>query len=155
VVPPDLADILKAYTKEIIRRNPADLLEFSARYARAGPHSHNKFTSVHTPAVPRYFRNLADVASSAQEASAPSQEQVVQSCMPWSLPSPLLGPHSHVHTVPQLQVFRQRVGDAATLTPEQVHAVASQLGIAKSVVAKVLVVGRFASSVSGGWAKAL
>jgi hypothetical protein len=31
VVPVDLADILKAYTKEVIRRQPADLLEFSAK----------------------------------------------------------------------------------------------------------------------------
>lgn len=31
VVPADLADILKAYTKEVIRRQPADLLEFSAK----------------------------------------------------------------------------------------------------------------------------
>uniref|UniRef100_A0A7S0WFF6 RIIa domain-containing protein n=1 Tax=Pyramimonas obovata TaxID=1411642 RepID=A0A7S0WFF6_9CHLO len=32
VVPPDLADILKAYTKEVVRRQPEDLLEFSAIY---------------------------------------------------------------------------------------------------------------------------
>lgn len=32
VVPPDLADILKAYTKEIIRRQPGDIIEFSAKY---------------------------------------------------------------------------------------------------------------------------
>lgn len=32
VVPPDLADVLKAFTKEVIRRQPADLLEFSASY---------------------------------------------------------------------------------------------------------------------------
>jgi len=31
-VPSDLADILKAYTKEVIRRQPADLCEFSAIY---------------------------------------------------------------------------------------------------------------------------
>jgi hypothetical protein len=33
IVPPDLADVLKAYTKEVIRRQPANLLEFSAMYA--------------------------------------------------------------------------------------------------------------------------
>lgn len=100
VVPVDLADILKAYTKEVIRRHPEDLIEFSARY----------------------FRNLADIASTAQEASAPSQDQI--------------------------SLFYQRVGEGATLTPEQVHAVASQLGIAKGVVAKVLGAGRFASAVN-------
>lgn len=31
VVPVDLADVLKAYTKEVIRRHPKDLLEFSAK----------------------------------------------------------------------------------------------------------------------------
>ena len=29
---PELADILKAYTKEVIRRQPEDLLQFSAMY---------------------------------------------------------------------------------------------------------------------------
>ena len=32
VVPPDLGDVVKAYTKEVIRRQPKDLLEFSAVY---------------------------------------------------------------------------------------------------------------------------
>ncbi len=76
----------------------------------------------HLGPLRRYFRNLADIANTAQEASAPSQEQI--------------------------GLFFQRVGEDATLTPEQVHAVASQLGIAKGVVAKVLSVGRFASAVS-------
>ncbi|DBB15137.1 hypothetical protein WJX82_009344 [Trebouxia sp. C0006] len=31
-VPPNLADVLKAYTKEVIRQQPADILEFSAKY---------------------------------------------------------------------------------------------------------------------------
>eukprot|EP00983_Pelagomonas_calceolata_P081120 1155435-Pelagomonas_calceolata.AAC.1 len=31
VVPADLADILKAYTKEVIRRQPENLIEFSAK----------------------------------------------------------------------------------------------------------------------------
>ena len=31
VVPLQLADVLKAYTKEIIRRQPEDLLDFSAK----------------------------------------------------------------------------------------------------------------------------
>jgi len=30
-VPPNLADVLKAYTKEVIRQQPADILEFSAK----------------------------------------------------------------------------------------------------------------------------
>jgi hypothetical protein len=31
-VPPQLDDVLKAYTKEVIRRKPEDLIEFSAFY---------------------------------------------------------------------------------------------------------------------------
>ena len=31
-VPPQLDDVLKAYTKEVIRRKPEDLVEFSAFY---------------------------------------------------------------------------------------------------------------------------
>ena len=31
-VPPELADVLKAYTKEVVRRQPHDLYEFSAKY---------------------------------------------------------------------------------------------------------------------------
>lgn len=31
VVPIDLGDILKAYTKEVIRRQPQDLVDFSAK----------------------------------------------------------------------------------------------------------------------------
>lgn len=31
VVPADLADVLKAYTKEVIRRQPENLIEFSAK----------------------------------------------------------------------------------------------------------------------------
>lgn len=31
VVPVDLADILRAFTKEVIRRQPEDLVEFSAK----------------------------------------------------------------------------------------------------------------------------
>ena len=47
-VPPDLADILKAYTKEVVRRQPEDMYEFSAIYFAnlAGP-SH-RFYSHHT-----------------------------------------------------------------------------------------------------------
>lgn len=30
-VPPNLADVLKAFTKEVIRQQPADILEFSAK----------------------------------------------------------------------------------------------------------------------------
>jgi hypothetical protein len=37
-VPPDLADILKAYTKEVVRRQPEDVYEFSAMYAHALDH---------------------------------------------------------------------------------------------------------------------
>ena len=32
VIPPDLGDILKAYAKEVIRNEPEDIFEFSAKY---------------------------------------------------------------------------------------------------------------------------
>lgn len=55
MVPPDLADILKAYTKEVIRRQPDDLLEFSAHY----------------------FGNLANISrSAAAEVAPPSVDQL-------------------------------------------------------------------------------
>uniref|UniRef100_A0A7S0RQE9 RIIa domain-containing protein n=1 Tax=Chlamydomonas leiostraca TaxID=1034604 RepID=A0A7S0RQE9_9CHLO len=94
VVPVDLADVLKAYTKEVIRRQPENLIEFSAKY----------------------FQNLANVASSAQEATAPSKDQ--------------------------LKLFCERAG-SGSLTAEQVQALAGQVGIAKSIVGKVLAVGKF------------
>jgi hypothetical protein len=31
VIPPDLGDILKAYAKEVIRNEPEDIYEFSAK----------------------------------------------------------------------------------------------------------------------------
>jgi len=49
VVPADLADILKAYTKEVVRRQPEDLLEFSAIY----------------------FANLANVSGGAADSVIP------------------------------------------------------------------------------------
>ena len=54
IIPPDLADILKAYTKEIIRRQPEDLLEFSAIY----------------------FANLANVSQGMDEYLPPSTDQL-------------------------------------------------------------------------------
>ena len=54
VVPPDLGDVVKAYTKEVIRRQPKDLLEFSAVY----------------------FSNLANVSRNADDGPAPSAEQL-------------------------------------------------------------------------------
>ena len=35
VVPPDLPGVLKDWTKEVIRKNPSDLLKFSAEYFAA------------------------------------------------------------------------------------------------------------------------
>ena len=32
VIPPDLGDILKAYAKEVIRNEPENIFEFSAKY---------------------------------------------------------------------------------------------------------------------------
>ncbi|EFJ48972.1 hypothetical protein VOLCADRAFT_90335 [Volvox carteri f. nagariensis] len=56
VIPHNLADILKAYTKEVIRRQPADIVAFSAKY----------------------FTNLANVASGASNTQAPTKEQLRQ-----------------------------------------------------------------------------
>jgi hypothetical protein len=48
-VPPELAGILKAYTKEVVRRQPEDIYEFSAIY----------------------FSNLASVSASTREETVP------------------------------------------------------------------------------------
>ncbi|KXZ46098.1 hypothetical protein GPECTOR_47g375 [Gonium pectorale] len=56
VIPHNLADILKAYTKEVIRRQPNDILAFSAKY----------------------FTNLANVASGAGNTPPPAKEQLRQ-----------------------------------------------------------------------------
>ena len=53
-VPPDLADILKAYTKEVIRRQPEDLYEFSAIY----------------------FANLANVSQSLEDFVPPTVDEL-------------------------------------------------------------------------------
>jgi hypothetical protein len=58
VVPIDLADVLKAFTKEVIRRQPENLVEFSAKY----------------------FANLANIAGSLQEAATPTREQLKLVC---------------------------------------------------------------------------
>uniref|UniRef100_A0A7S0YEE2 RIIa domain-containing protein n=1 Tax=Polytomella parva TaxID=51329 RepID=A0A7S0YEE2_9CHLO len=56
VIPSDLAEVLKAYTKEVIRRQPQDIIEFSAKY----------------------FTNLANVATGIQNTPAPRREQLRQ-----------------------------------------------------------------------------
>lgn len=56
VVPPNLAEVLKAYTKEVIRRQPIDIVDFSAKY----------------------FANLSDVASGITNTPAPTKEQLRQ-----------------------------------------------------------------------------
>jgi hypothetical protein len=53
-VPPDLADILKAYTKEVVRRQPEDMYEFSAIY----------------------FANLANVSGPAEDTVPPTVAQL-------------------------------------------------------------------------------
>ena len=53
-MPPDLADILKAYTKEVVRRQPEDVYEFSAIY----------------------FSNLASVSASTVEPVLPTTTQI-------------------------------------------------------------------------------
>lgn len=53
-VPPDLSEVLKAYTKEVIRRQPEDLVEFSAYY----------------------FANLANIAPEMHEVIPPTVPQI-------------------------------------------------------------------------------
>jgi hypothetical protein len=53
-IPPDLADVLKAFTKEVLRHQPADLLQFSAQY----------------------FSNLAAVTRTHSSDSLPTLEQL-------------------------------------------------------------------------------
>ena len=53
-IPPNLADVLKAYTKEIIRQQPDDILAFSAVY----------------------FSNLAAASKALKDFRAPEPEQV-------------------------------------------------------------------------------
>ncbi len=73
--------------------------EHSRQKAPKHTHTHSEHCSVfpvHTHSLThRYFRNLADIASQSQEASAPSQDQ--------------------------LSLFYERVGEGAVLTPEQVR----------------------------------
>lgn len=54
VVPVDLADVLKAFTKEVIRRQPEDLVDFGAKY----------------------FANLSNVADAVSEVPVPSRDQL-------------------------------------------------------------------------------
>ncbi|GAQ79308.1 hypothetical protein KFL_000280130 [Klebsormidium nitens] len=53
-IPPDLADVLKAFTKEVLRHQPADLIQFSAKY----------------------FANLAAVTQTQSSDSLPTKEQL-------------------------------------------------------------------------------
>lgn len=53
-VPPELSEVLKAYTKEVIRRQPADLVEFSAYY----------------------FANLANIIPETRDVVPPTVPQV-------------------------------------------------------------------------------
>lgn len=56
-VPPQLSDVLKAFTKEVVRTQPADLLQFSQEY----------------------FSNLASVAAAeSQRKGFPTEEQIQQ-----------------------------------------------------------------------------
>lgn len=64
--------------------------------------------------VCRYFQNLSNIASGVQQSTAPSLDQLRQ--------------------------FHERA-EAQQLSPEQVYALSQQLGIAKSIVGKVLAVG--------------
>ncbi len=95
VVPIDLADVMKAFTKEVIRRQPENLLEFSAKY----------------------FANLANVAGSLQEASAPSREQLKMVC--------------------------QRAEGAKALSMQHLEALCTQADIQPGVVARVIQAGKF------------
>ena len=55
-VPPQLAEVLKDYTKEVIRRQPEDLIEFSAFY----------------------FSNLANIIPDNSKFTAPTIHQIAE-----------------------------------------------------------------------------
>lgn len=61
-VPPELSEVLKAYTKEVIRRQPEDLVEFSAYYfanlANILPETH-ALVPPSVPQVSALFRALS------------------------------------------------------------------------------------------------
>ena len=58
VIPPDLGDILKAYAKEVIRNEPEDIFEFSAKYFA-------QFVTSGASALPLLTRTLAPVPAPA------------------------------------------------------------------------------------------
>lgn len=75
-VPPDLADILKAYTKEVVRRQPEDIFEFSAIYFA-------NLANVSGPAedtVPPTVKQLKDVYSLVKEAGEISVDEFMNVC---------------------------------------------------------------------------
>lgn len=77
VVPPDLADILKAYTKEVVRRQPEDLLEFSAIYfANLANVSGGPADSV----IPPTIAELRQVYDSSKAVGLVQLEEFVSLC---------------------------------------------------------------------------
>ena len=51
-VPAQLPEIMKAWTKEVIRANPANIAEFSARYGGSGGHRATALFPFFPPFVP-------------------------------------------------------------------------------------------------------
>eukprot|EP00798_Chlamydomonas_sp_ICE-L_P012365 gene12365-15546_t len=131
-VPVDLADVLKAYTKEVIRRQPENLVEFSAKY----------------------FTSLANVAAS-EEAEAPSREQLQQvyerAGGAASLSSSQVGAlcqQSGINKEPPAIGSLVRASGMVVWTEGSNHAAGvgalrQQSGIDKIVVGKVMEVGEF------------
>ena len=59
VVPEELAEVLKLYTKAVIRAQPANILEFSAKYALSCSQTSVVSPRHHLITVFRYFEDLS------------------------------------------------------------------------------------------------
>lgn len=77
VIPHDLADILKAYTKEVIRRQPEDLHEFSAIYFA------NLFNVSQgmDEYLPPNVDQLKHIYDTVQESDVLHTDQLVEQCL--------------------------------------------------------------------------
>jgi Regulatory subunit of type II PKA R-subunit len=79
-VPPQLAEVLKDYTKEVIRRQPKDLIEFSAFYfanlANIIP-AHNNFP---VPMIQQIHEVYQAVAGSAATRTCDVRSRTLPSC---------------------------------------------------------------------------
>ncbi|CAG9459970.1 unnamed protein product [Pedinophyceae sp. YPF-701] len=72
VIPPDLAEVLKSYTKEVIRRQPEDVVEFSAIYFSNLANATKSLKQFEAPKMPM-LRSLVAALHGAREPVAPQE----------------------------------------------------------------------------------